>query len=292
MANNVLKYIAAGFDRLEGQILDGNNIANGTSPSTQVATGAVGSPGFRITGVKTSAITVPEPDVVPVTGDDSYLAGFIFPSANVRSFDIEAAIEDLTNITYFQQTKTYNIGNASVGVLDIPTPTLPSISLIAVSNAKSEQTGSVGNAQFAGVLIPVCQIFPLGRTTFSERAAGVFRARVVMTQGQAFPWGETFTTTNVGTTAGTVVEWSAPHRKAIHRFTGDNGTLTFGPLNYIPASTSLNDVIVYVVDATTGVPTIQTSGVTINQAAKTLTFAVAPTTNSKIVVFYDYVLSL
>lgn len=292
MANNVLKYIAAGFDRLEGHVLDGNNIANGTSSTTQVATGAAGSPGFRITGVKTSAITVPEPDVVPVTGDDSYLAGFIFPSANVRSFDIEASIEDLTNNTYFQLSKTYNIGNSSVGILDIPTPTLPSVCLIAVSNAKSEQSGSVGNAQFGGVIIPVCQIFPLGRTTFSERTAAVFRARVVMTQGQAFPWGETFTTTNVGTTAGTIVEWSAQHRKAIQRFTGDGGTQTFGPLNYIPASTSLNDVVVYVVDPTTGVPTIQVAGVTVNQAARTITFGVAPALNSKIIVYYDYVLSL
>lgn len=287
MPNNVLSYIAAGFDRLEGHVLDTASIVAGTG---SITAGAAGAAGFRMVGVKTAEIAVPEPQAEPVTGDNAYLGGFIFPSNAVRAFTVEIAVNNMTNTGIFQQSNTINIGNSSVGFLDIVDPTYPTITLIGVSNAQSQASGTTGQGMFGGVIIPRCQIVPLGRGSFSERSAASFRARVVISASDGFPWGETFTTGVHGTLGATLVEWTDTYRKSFHRFTGTGAVTGFGPLQYTPASTSLSDVIVYQIDSVTGIPTRKTTGVTVDTASKMLTFSVAPANGDKVVVFYSYVI--
>ena len=73
----------------------------------------------------------------------------------------------------------------------------------------------------------------------------------------------------------------------VHRWR-QTGALTTFYLGETPASTDLNDVLVYVLD-TNGIPTRKTTGVTITASAKSLTFSVAPTDQYDIVAYYGYV---
>lgn len=282
MANaNDLAVIFAGFDRMEGHVLDSAGVIGGTSGT--VASGAAGSNGFRVLAAKDAQnVGAPDPDAVPVTGDDSYQGGFIFPSAAVRKFTLTAAVLGLDINSYMNNIAAYPIGNSEVGFLDAsPFTTLP-LALILTSQAKSAQGSDQGQGMFSGYIIPQIQGVPLGRQTLQERIAGINRIGFVESQAAQFPWGETFRLTIHGIQSAVLIPWMSSYRKAMFRATGDASTTVFGPLLYQPATTSLLDVVVYV----NGYK--QTAGVTVQQTAQTITFGSAPALNAKIVAYYDH----
>lgn len=279
--SNDLQWITAGLDRIEGHVLDSNGIIAGTTGT--VTAGATGSPGFRILGAKEAAnIGAPVPEITPITGDDAYLGGFIYPSPNARQFLLTAAVVDLQIGQYFGAGNTINVGNSSLGFLDVVPFSIINVALITVSQAKSQTSGNVGTGIWSGYILPKVQAFPLGRETQAERAAGVARWQFVISMSDRLPWGETFTSGVHGIQTAGYVPWSANNRKSFHRFTGDNNTTVFGPLKYIPASTSLLDVVVYQNNYR------KSSGVTINTTTKQLTFTPAPALNDVIAVYYDH----
>lgn len=282
MANaNDLATIFAGFDRCEGHVLDSGGVAGGTSGT--VASGAAGSPGFRVLAVKDAQnVGAPEPDAVPITGDDAYQSGFIFPSAQVRKFTLTAAVQGLDINGYLNSTSPYSVGNSEVGFLDATPFNTLSLCLVLTSQGKSAQGSDLGLGMFNGYIIPQIQGVPLGRQTMQERAAGINRIGFVENQSAQFPWGETFNINVHKISQAVLIPWTASYRVAIHRFTGDGATTIFGPLLYQPASTSTADVVVY----KNGYKL--TSGVTIQQTAQTVTIAGAPALNDKIVVYYQH----
>jgi len=147
--SNDLSWLSGGFDRIEGHVLDANGIIAGTTGT--VATGATGSPGFRIFGAKAFPAAVPAPVTVPDTGDDSYLGGFVFPSAAVRAARLTGAIQDLNVNQYLGSGNAYAIGNSEIGFLDV-TPFSPvNVMLITTAQAKSQQAGNLGNGIYSGV---------------------------------------------------------------------------------------------------------------------------------------------
>lgn len=279
---NDLSFITAGLDRIEGQVLDTNGIIAGTSGT--VASGAAGSPGFRILGAKEAQnIGAPAPDIVPVTGDDAYLGGFIFASAAARQFALVCAVMDFSTQQYLGSGNAYNVGNSSISFIDV-TPFAPvNVALITNNQAKSQQAGNVGTGIWSGYILPKVQGIPLGRETMQERAAGAIRMAFILSPSDRFPWGETYNQSVHGVQTSVYNPWSANNRKAFHRFTGDGSTTVFGPLQYTPASTSLNDVVVYVNSYR------RTTGITVSTTAKTLTFSPAPSNNDVIAVYYDHV---
>ena len=282
MANaNDLAQVFAGFDRAEGHVLDSAGVIGGTSGT--VASGAAGSPGFRILAAKDAQNAgAPDADAVAITGDDAYQAGFIFPSAQVRRFTLTASVLGLDINAYMSNINAYAVGNSEVGFLDANPFTTLSLAIILTSQAKSAQGSDLGQGMFGGYIIPQIQGVPLGRQTLQERQAGINRIGFVESQAAQFPWGETFKLGTHGIVTATLIPWMSSYRKALHRFTGDGATTVFGPLLYQPATTSLSDVVVY----KNGYR--QTSGITIQQSAQTITFAPAPANNDKIAVYYDH----
>jgi hypothetical protein len=278
---NDLAVLMAGFDRMEGHLTDSGGIIAGTTGT--VASGAVGSPGFRVLAGKDAPnVGVPDADAIPITGDDDYQGGFIFPSAAVRRFIHTAAVLGLDINAIMNGSTAYAVGNSEVGFLDASPFTVLSMALILTSQAKSAQGADQGQGLFSGYIIPQIQGVPLGRQTLQERIAGISRIGFIESKASQFPWGETFTLGVHKITQAVLIPWISQYRKAFHRFTGDGATTVFGPLLYQPATTSLLDVVVYV----NGYK--QTSGITVQQGAQTITFAPAPATNAKIVVYYDH----
>lgn len=277
---NDLQWVMAGLDRIEGMVLDSSGNICGTS--TTAPTGATGSNGFRILGAKEGAATVPPPDVVPVTGDDAYIAGFVFASAAPRQFALTCAVQDLNVNQYMGNGNAIAVGNSEIGFLDVRPFAPVNVALLFNSQMKSQMTGNVGQGIWGGVIVPRAQGIPLGRETFAERAAGIMRYQFVFSMADRFPWGETFNSSVHGIDQASMVPWSANNRKGWFRATGNNAILSFGPLKDTPASTSLLDVVVYVDGYR------QYSGVTINAVTKMVTFGSAPATNAVIAVYYDH----
>lgn len=197
MAVNVKQVIAAGFERLEYHILDSAGYAAGATGS--VTAGSTGAPAGRILAVKTMDIQIIEPEDVDVTGDDGYQGGFVFGPAGGPSFTIEVAVNNLTNDAVFQGTEVENLGDISLGVEQPIDPNYPDVALLAVSRAKSKAAGSDGTSLYTGVIVPKCQIVPLGRAGFNERGEAVYRYKVKASTSDADPWGKTYRASVQGT---------------------------------------------------------------------------------------------
>ena len=282
---NVKTYISAGFQRLDFHRLDTSGLPAGVTGT--ITPGATGAAAGRILAAKTMNINIPAADPVPVTGDNVLQGTFIFPSAAARAFDIEFAADDFASREAFQGIKTRNIGNLSFSGRDITPFVLNNISLIGVSNASSKASGTSGLGMYAGIFANRAQMTIRGRNSFAERAPASYLGTVVLNLQDSYPWGETFQTVNEGYTQSYVEDWTNAYPVTVHRWQ-QTGALTTFYLGETPASTDLNDVLVYVLD-TNGIPTRKTTGVTINASAKSLTFSVAPTDLYNIVAYYSYV---
>lgn len=282
---NVTQYIAAGFQRLDFHRLDTNGLPAGVTGT--VTPGANGAAAGRILAIKTMNINVPTADAVPVTGDNVLQGTFGFPSVAARAFDVEFASDDFLDREAFQGIKSRNIGNLSFAGRDIAPFALHNLMLLGVSNASSKMSGSSGLGMYAGVFATRAQMTIRGRNSFAERAAASFLGSVFLNLQDSYPWGETFQVGNEGYTQSFIEDWTHAYPVTVHRHKQTSGLTKFY-LGETPASTDLNDVLVYVLD-TNGIPTRKTSGVTISTADNSLTFAPAPTDAYDIVTYYGYV---
>lgn len=283
---NVNRLLAAGFRRLDFHQLDTNGLPAGVSGT--VSAGRAGAPAGRIYAVKTANIATPASTNVPVEGDDILQATFQFSNNAARAFDIAASEDNFANRQAFQGILTRQIGNVNLAGRDIFPFTLNNVLLIAVSNAKAQTPGIRGLGMYAGVIAPQCQIAVRGRSTYAGRTAAQFDASVTMALADRYPWGETYQANNEGFTGSYAEDWSAAYPMTIHRHKGD-GTTTVFDLQEKPSSTSLLDVLVYLLD-TNQIPTRQVANVTIAQTySGQLTFTTPPTASQDIVTFYQYI---
>lgn len=280
MTVNVTQNIAAGFEILEFHVLDTTGYAAGSTGS--VSSGGTGAAAGRIKAVKTMDIQVTEPESKDITGDDNFQGNFIFAPAAGPSFTVETSIQNLTNDGVFQTTSVEALGDIDLGVTQPTDPVYPDVALLAVSRAKSKMAGSDGVSGYNGVIVPKCNIVPLGRSGYNERGEALYRYKVIASTSDADPWGKTYTNAIQGTTGAVIRPWTAENRVSIHRFTGDGSTTVF-TLSNTPASASISLKVIIFKDG------LQvTSGVTVSTANKTLTFSVAPASGAKVVVFYEY----
>jgi hypothetical protein len=278
MTANVTELIAAGFDTLEYHMLDANGIAAG--PSGSITAGATGSAAGRMRGVKTSDINIPEPDITNITGDDSAQGNFIWSPTTLPGFNIDVAVADLQDEGYFQGTTAENSGDLTFGVWQPKDQDFPDFCLIGVSRAKSKMSGSDGVSGYSGIIIPKCNIVPLGRVSFTEREGAVFRYRVAVNMSDGYPWGQTLKTATQGTTGGAVFPWTAENRITIHAWTGNSVVSSFNTQE-TPASSSVNKMRVFVDKV------INSGGVTVTTATKTV--ALVPTPGAvRVVAVYEY----
>lgn len=280
MAVNVKQMIAAGFERAYWGLLDTTGILTGQAATAPAAGLTTGSPMGKMLGVKTSDVTIPEPEVTTVTGDDQPLGSFIFGSTANPTFNIEVGVRDLTFEAATQETKVMAIGDIDIGVLQPTDPTFPDVFLNFMRRAKSKVVGSDGVSGWEGLFIPKANVIPLGSAAYTERAAASYRYRVIANPCDKFPWGTTVSDTDNGTTGGALFPWSAENRLHVQRFTGDNTEDAF-VLAYTPVTLAKCHIYVNGTKVTTGVA--------LDVSTKTLTWTVPPGASAKIVVLYEHV---
>jgi hypothetical protein len=143
---------------------------------------------------------------------------------------------------------------------------------------------------YAGVFATRAQMVAQGRQAMAYRAAGLMEGTITLNAMDSYPWGQTFKTgasPNEGYLESFIEDWTLQYPVTCHRWTQSSGVTKFF-LGERPASTSLSDVLVYILD-TNQIPVRQTSGVTIDQTDNSITFSNAPTAAYDIVAWYGYV---
>jgi hypothetical protein len=279
MTDNVKKLIAAGFERLDFMVLDSAGIGAGATGS--VSSGAAGAACGRLLGVQTAEAKVGNAETVNIPGDDGNQGAFIFGPAEIPPFDIIVGVQDLSADAAFQTTTVFDEGSVSWGVLDPGLPVYVDVALIAVSRAKSKVSGSDGVANYSGILVPKCNLVPLGRVTFQGRAGAGFRYTVQPTRADAYPWGRTLKDSDQGAQNGVIFPWSAPNPITMHRWTGDGATTAF-TVGENFATAAVAECRVYVNT------TIKLTGVTPSLGTKNVTITAAPALNDKVLAYYQY----
>lgn len=286
LTDNVLKYIAAGFQRLDAHQLDSDGLPAGLTGSV-TANDVNGVAAFRIKLAKTLSITTQAGEVVPITGDDIFAGSFIFDNVQPRSFDIEFAEDDFEDRQAFQDIIYQNKNNFSFAGRDIKPFNINTCLLVGVSKAKAQSSGALGLPMYAGVFTTRAELTVRGRNNFTERAAASFLGTVNLNAMDSYPWGETFKvdTGEEGYIASFVEDYTSRMPPTVHRWKGLTAKSKIF-LGELPASTDLSDFLLYSLD-TNNRPTQITSGFTIDLTDRSINFA-APHTSTNLVAWYMY----
>lgn len=269
--------IAAGNRYAFAWFIDDSGFMLGAS-TTAPANGAAGSGAFTISGIKTAAPTIPEPDVVQVTGDDALQGEFAFDSIESRAFTIEYAVEDLSIISNILGTTLQTWGEVRAALMDIPNAPERNMGFIFQSRAKKGDAGAAGQKGWNGKVIPLATFTPLGRASFDERGAAVFRGLVSPQSSGYDPFGVSILTSNYGSTAARQIPFNAENPIHIKTWRGDNTTTAF-TLDYTPISAA--KVAAYVDRVVRTVSTVSTGAVT-------ATVSSAPGTGRPLIALYEF----
>ncbi len=243
------KGLAAGNRLAFAWFIDDYGFPLGSSTSAP-SQGATGSPAFNLEGIKTASPTIPEPEIVPVTGDDDLLAEFDFSATTARSFQIEYSVEDLNILSAILGTNVVTWGEAKVSMLDIPNPPERNIGLIFQSRAKKRNLGVSGQKGWNGTIIPLATLTPLGRASYDERGAAVFRMQVTPQQAQYDPVGITIAAANYGSSGGRYQTFFTENPITLHTWRG-TGVVTQFTLQHRPITAAKTPVWSNRVAATT-----------------------------------------
>lgn len=290
MANltNIKRYIAAGFARLDFHQIDFTGLPAGVTGI--ITPGAIGAAAGRINAVTNGPFTTPPATGVPIPGDNVLQGTFTFPNDQARTFQIQYSEDDFSDRLAAQGINAVDIGNHSFAGRDIQPFNINNMMFIAVSNAKARSAGVAGLGMYAGVFATRAEMVVQGRAAFANRAAAVFDGTITLNAMDSYPWGQTFKTgaaPNEGYKQSFIEDWTLAYPVTCHRWQQTSGITKFF-LGETPASTSLNDVLVYTLD-TNQIPTRVTSGCTISTVDNSLTFSPAPTAGYDIISWYGYV---
>jgi hypothetical protein len=268
--DNVYRYIAAGFARMDFHVLDSKGLPAGIT-GTVTADNVTGVSAGRILAAVTAAINTPAPTPVGVPGDNTLQGTFQFPSDQPRSFQLDFSADDFTNRQAFQNIKKRDIGNHTFAGRDTQPFTLNNVMILGTSNASSKaDNAGRGLGMYGGVFSTRAQISIQGRQSFANRAAALYLAFVTLNAMNAYPWGETFVQAVEGYTESFIEDWTARYPVAVTRWTG----LSAKSKIYLPeqpASTDINDCLIYSIDAN-GNTQRQTAGITISQSDNSISF--------------------
>lgn len=272
------KQVAAGYQRCYAWFVDDNGLPTGSGVSAP-SNGATGSAATWIRGVQEASPTIPSPDNVQVPGDDDLIAEFTFASLDSRGFEIQYAIEDLDFLATLLGVTLQNWGEARVAIMDIVNPPDRNMGFIFQSKAKKQDVGVMGQKAWGGSIVPIAQVQPLGRATFSGRTGASFRMYVTPQIAGYDPFGLTIQSALYGTSGGRYQPFTSEYPLTLHVH-GGTGAVTQFTLDHKPVSVAKTAVYANRVAAT--VNSVATS------SPYSETLSAAPAGSARVVSIYEH----
>lgn len=271
--------ISAGFKYCFYGTLDSSGYLVGGTDTAPVAGNQTGSPMLRLEGASTAPVALADAEVITVIGDDEPLVTFQFSPATLPAGVMEMVVRNRTFEALIQGTQVQTLGDLDISVLQPTDQAFTDMVLILSRRAKSWTPSSRGVKKWENLLVMRPTITPLF-SEFQTRANTPYRYGIATSQGDRLPWGVTLIESVNGTTAAPLIVLDGDNPVTMHRFTGNNSATVFN-LAYEPVSGAKTKV------AVNGVLQTLTTNYTVDTAAKTVTFLVAPASSAIIVVFYE-----
>lgn len=263
------KLVAAGNRFTFGGFIDDNGYFIGASPTAPANGDTSGA--FQIDGIKEASPTIPESDIVGVTGEDGLIAEFDFEPIGNRRYIIQYAIEDMAILAAIMNVNIENIAGADSILMDVDSMPEYNLCFIHQSRAKTQDLGVRGQAAWDVQFVNLAAARPLGRQSFSERTAAAFRMSITPQLAGYNPWGITISGSGAGAEGGRYRKFQSEYPFYMEAFTGD-GTADPITLQKTPVSASrfaiwANRVAVAVSAVTPATPSV-TPGASIAAGAR------------------------
>lgn len=227
--------IQAGTQEAWFMFYDANGEPSGSSP-TPLSNGQ-SSGAYKLVGIQTAPSAVPEPNNVPVPGDDGTLGVFSFANADARSIVLNFGQMDLTLEGRLQQTDVETYGNIQTGIIDLTTFVLATGALIIQGRAIKKASGVSGQAAWSGMVYPYVQLMPLNRETWEGQTAGSIRYQASIQPAFNRPWGTTILNSAGSPIGAHGIPFTSSYPVTLDAFRGSLSSLTLNRTPQTVAST-------------------------------------------------------
>ena len=275
------EFIAAGVAEGWYGTVNRSGILRGGSLIEPGAGVATGSPMLRLKAIQSADIGIPQPDQVPIGGDNVSNGNFNFASEDPVAFTITKGVFQMILDGLMQGTKILTRGGMKFGVLAPRNYDPADMCWIIQSQVKKQNTGLRGLSGWHGYIIPISSASPMGRDNFATRAAAADRVRVTCQPADKMPNGVLIDDTNFDVEGGAVIPFTSDYPIYMQRFTG-NGVLDTFTLAKAAAENS-GDVVRVDVNGVA-----QVYGTDFTVSGTSLVFDDEPAENAEIVATVGY----
>lgn len=231
----------------------------------------------RLRGAQTFPVQVPDRDRVPVSGDDEPLVTFSFASEELPNGVLAMAVRDLDFDALAQGTLAQNIGDLKAGALAPSGQANQALMFLLMREAKKYEGSTKGVTAWECLLIPSCEVTPLG-AEWQQRTFTPYNYGLTVSKAARAIYGATYTEFARGTSEMALEPIDADNPIEIYAGLGDNATTSFS-LSNPPVSADANKTHCYV----NGIKLIYGSGAgKYTVSGSTLIFGTAPSTDAQI----------
>lgn len=226
----------AGFDSLQWSHRASTGYMTGIANLTSASTNT-GSTMGRVKGTLNANITLPQPTVVNILGDDTRIAVYQFDSTEPITFEVEMSVHDFTFLTGTHSVDAVTESAEVMLPFGMTGVTYNGLILLFSSKAKSQVSATLNSAGYSHILLFNCEVTDLG-SSFAHQTANTRRLRITANTSAYLPDGRTvasvFADVPGGVCAG--IEFTSANRVTFVTFVGDNSAVNI-PTSQKPVST-------------------------------------------------------
>lgn len=271
------KRIGAGFRYLFYGVNDSNGFMIGNTVAGPAAGASAGQGMLRLDGARTAPIAPAENEIVPVQGDDDPMVTFTFQSADLPAGVIEMSALDQVFVALALGVAVETIGDVTMVPFQPAGGNQPDLCLLLQRRSKKWEPGVKGVKAWEGIFVPKATVTPLF-AEFRQREHVPYRYSINANMADRKAWGATLSTAINGTEASPIHEFESDNPVHLMSYLADNVETDF-ILAYTPKT---SDKIYVYVD---GLKKTLTTHYTV--AGSTVTFLIAPDTDSIINILYE-----
>lgn len=220
---NIKNLIAAGFESGQIGFKDSNGEMAGITGT--LSNGSVASM-HTWAGVKTANVQIPDDTVEPITGDNTVLGTFTFPSNAARSFEFTVGQLDLDIVNKSQGTNIYTMASYYDTLLgDVLDRDYMDAVVWLRADAKIKDSGKEGSGYF-NLVFPNAQATWLG-TSLNEQAAMTQNFRLTINPFTRDLVGRSLESNGYGKTEAHFLFWASERRMTLNTYKHDGAASSF-----------------------------------------------------------------
>lgn len=184
----------------------------------------------RLRGARVVPLSLPDPEVLPVSGDDEPLVQFTFSAENLPNGSMGLAVHDLDFEALVQGTLTETIGNIKFGAISPDGQIRQPLMFMIIRESKKFEGNVKGIVGWEGAFLNSVEVSPVG-SEWEQRAFNPYNYFMVLSKGARAPYGATYTELLRGTTSMPIDPFFSDNPIEVYGGFGDGVTTSYALSN-------------------------------------------------------------